>query len=95
MAKFIRDKGGFGLFMIPLFVDWGIKRCNIKGCKNKPSTIVRVTPDEYPAEPKGFSFGLCEGHYQEGKAQEGTVQLELEFDDYDAFVASKEAECAT
>lgn len=71
----IRDEqqDGFdtpSLFMIPLLVSWGIKRCNIKDCKNNPTTI--ITNTEAPV------FGLCESHYQEFKGK-SKVQLNLEF----------------
>ena len=71
----IRDgqQDGFdtpSLFMIPLLVSWGINRCNIKDCKNNPTTI--ITNTEVPV------FGLCESHYQEIKAT-GKVKLNLEF----------------
>lgn len=71
----IRDKKQDGsditsVFMIPLLVEWGIKRCNIEYCKNKPTTIIIHT--EVPV------FGLCESHYQEIKAT-GKVKLNLEF----------------
>ena len=76
--KVIRDNELFGLMMIPLLVDWGIKRCNIKGCQAKPNTIIAETSDEVPV------YGLCEAHFQQGN--QGTpIDIMLEFDDYDAF----------
>jgi hypothetical protein len=65
----IRDEELGGIMMIPLFAKWGIKRCNIKGCTEKHTTICihsRAT------------FGLCEKHYLEGK-EKGEMILKLEF----------------
>jgi hypothetical protein len=76
--KIIRDEEGFGLFMIPLFFDWGIRRCNVKSCTEKPTTIIAGTSEEVPA------YGLCEKHFQEGN-QPGGCTFTLIFDDYDAF----------
>ena len=82
--RVIRDNELFGLMMIPLFVDWGIKRCNIQGCRNKPNTLITETNDEVPV------YGLCEEHFQAGN--QGTpIDIMLEFDDYDAFAAHREA----
>lgn len=82
--KIIRDDQMFGLAMIPLFVEWGIKRCNQKDCTNRPSTIVRVSGAENTTgEP--LAFGLCEEHYQQSASSPGEVEYNLVFDDYDAF----------
>jgi len=70
--------------MIPLFFDWGIRRCNVKGCKNRPSTI--VTQLEEGVRPCGF----CEQHFQEANVP-GGKRFELEFDDFDAFKPSQPA----
>jgi hypothetical protein len=51
--EIIRDEETFGLMMIPLFVDWGVRRCNVKDCTSKPSTIVTG------AHPEANVFGLC------------------------------------
>jgi len=66
----IRDEEMHGLMMIPLFQQWNIHRCNIKGCKEKPTTIITGTT--------AGMFGMCENHYQKGK-DKGTMTLELEF----------------
>jgi len=76
--KVIRDEETFGLFMIPLFHDWGIRRCNVKGCKAKPTTIITQLSPDAPAS------GWCEEHYQEFKTS-GSFEGTLIFDDYDAF----------
>jgi len=77
----IRDEELNGLGMIPLFFSWGIRRCNMKDCKNKPSTIIANTLSPKP-------FGLCEDHYQQG-VKEGTMKMVLEFDNFDAFDKSE------
>jgi len=81
--KIIRDEELFGLAMIPLFYDWNVRRCNVEGCRRRPTTIVvRPTPDI-------SMIGLCEEHYQEA-AKEGGTTFTLEFDDYDAFASQEE-----
>lgn len=76
--KIIRDEQLCGIGMIPIFVEWGIKRCNVAGCKNKPNTIIANLQADLPP------FGLCEQHYQQGNVHGGT-HFDLEFDDFDAF----------
>ena len=78
--KVIRDEDLGGLFMIPLFHQWGIKRCNVSGCTTKPTTIITGIP-----ETEG-PFGLCEEHHQEVKTK-GELDFMLDFDDFDAFKA--------
>ena len=75
--KIIRDDEFFGLAMIPLLVDWGIRCCNYKGCTNKPNTIVTEVEDT-PI------FGLCEEHFQMCNKPDGDT-LNLEWDGFDAF----------
>lgn len=75
--KIIRSESQDGMntpdiAMIPLFVSWGIRRCNLKGCKRNPTTIVANT--QAPA------FGMCEDHFQEASNTVGDYNLELEFD---------------
>ena len=67
----IRDEDFGGLMMIPLFQQWNVDRCNVKGCKGKHTTIIAGIPDV----PK---FGLCEKHYSECK-ETGKLKFELEF----------------
>lgn len=83
--KIIRDEEGFGLFMIPLFVDWGIKRCNVVDCTEKPNTI--ITNTDAPI------FGLCEEHFQEGNVPGGT-NYSLEWNEFDAFEHDRQLEKA-
>jgi len=73
----IRDEEMAGILMIPLFADWNVRRCNIEGCREKPTTIIT---DCHPAPV----FGMCEEHYQDG-VKAGSYKMRLEFDDYDAF----------
>ena len=79
--KIIRDNELFGLGMIPLLVDWNIKRCNVNGCKNKPNTIITGT--------EAGMFGLCEPCFQEGNVPNGTT-YDLVFDNFDAFKATED-----
>ncbi len=71
----IRDEETHGLMMIPLFIDWNIRRCNYKDCKEKPNTIITGT--------EAGRFGLCEDHFQLANVPDGAT-LNLEFDDYKA-----------
>ena len=79
--KVIRDDELFGLLMIPLFADYGIRRCNVGGCTNKPTTIITGI------ESVGEAFGLCEDHHNEAK-DKGELDFMLAFDDFDAFKAT-------
>ncbi len=83
--KIIRDEEMHGLFMIPLLVDWGIRRCNVDGCKSKPNTIITKPRDDISA------MGLCEDCYQLGNVPGGT-NYKLVFDGFDAFKYSKESD---
>lgn len=65
--------------MIPLFVDWGIKRCNVVACREKPNTIITDAGPDVPV------FGLCEADFQKGSQDDGGVNYSLEWDDFDAF----------
>jgi len=75
--KIIRDEELFGLAMIPLFVDRHIKRCNVKDCTEKPTTIVTQLALDIPV------CGFCEKHYQE--ANKGGTTFTFVFDGFDAF----------
>jgi hypothetical protein len=66
----IRDEEMFGLMMIPLFNQWGINRCSVKGCTQKPTTIITGVIEQ--------PFGLCENHYNEFK-EAGQMSCTLEF----------------
>lgn len=81
--KIIRDEEAFGLFMIPLFVDWNVRRCNVEGCTDKPTTIIQGIAEGVPL------CGFCETHFQEGNVPGGS-KFTLEFDDFDAFKQERE-----
>lgn len=78
----IRDNDLGGLTMIPLFIEWGVRRCNVGGCTNRPTTIVTQLADGVPVA------GFCEKHYQEGN-RPGGAEFTLVFDKYDAFEERK------
>ena len=87
--KVIRDNDFGGIMMIPLFSDWGIRRCNAEGCTNEPNTIIVNTDHPQLVEICGGHYGMCEEHYQAGNV-EGGVNMQLVFDDFDAFKARGE-----
>jgi len=59
-----------GLFMIPLIVDWHIKRtCQIKGCSERTNAIVCFRADESPIH-KPLHIGICEKHHKEAKEKD-------------------------
>lgn len=62
------------IMMIPLFVQWGVKRCNIKDCSEKPFSIITDASKEAPI------FGMCKKHLEEARATKGNYHLSLEFD---------------
>ncbi len=76
--KIIRDDEGLGLMMIPLFVDWNVRRCNVEGCTIMPTTIITQLGDAVPI------VGMCEKHFQEGR-KPGGATFTFEWDDFDAF----------
>lgn len=76
--KIIRDEEYGGLMMIPLLCQWGIKRCNVKDCREKPTTIVQGIAPDIPL------CGFCEAHFQEANKPDG-MNFTLEFDGFDAF----------
>jgi len=75
----IRDEECHGIMMIPLFSQWGVRRCNIKDCKQKPTTI--ITGED--AQSAGI-FGLCELHWHALSDTPGEKPVTLEFDNFDA-----------
>jgi hypothetical protein len=66
----------------PLLNDWNVRRCNVDGCTNKPTTVVTQIHPDVPV------CGFCEVHYQEAKS-EGVFEYMLVFDEFDAFKESK------
>ena len=77
--RIIRDDQLGGLGMIPLLIDWGMRRCNVKGCKNQPNTIIANSGDGVPP------YALCEEHYQMCNTPDGPKTLTLVWDTFDAF----------
>jgi len=77
--KIIRDDDGIGLGGAVLCIEWGLTRCNQKGCHNPPNTIIQG------ASPAAPLFALCEEHFQQGNVPGGT-KLTLEFGPVDAAV---------
>jgi hypothetical protein len=76
--KIIRDNEMGGLAMIPLLFEWKVRRCNVKGCTNRPNTIVTGLADGVPVT------GFCEEHFQQCAAPGGS-QITLVFDEFNAF----------
>jgi len=81
--RIIRDEGPLGaLLMIPVFTEFHVKRCNVRGCRNVPTTVVTGVKEA------GGSFGLCEKHHNEARTS-GKLDVTLDFDDFDAFEAQR------
>lgn len=75
----IRDDGEGFPSMVALCIDWNLRRCNQRGCTNRPTTIITG------AGPDGnIHFALCEAHFQQGNVPSGT-SYDLVFDGFDAF----------
>lgn len=66
----IRDEDFKGLMMIPLLIQWNVDRCNVKDCKENPTTIITGVIK--------CSFGLCEKHYNKFK-EKGKLECTLDF----------------
>lgn len=81
--RVIRDKEEPrpSIHMILMMLDWGIRRCNVKGCTNEPNTVI--------AGLAVGIVGLCEEHFQQGNVPGGS-QFDLEFDNFDAFARERE-----
>ena len=73
----IRDEDPLGITMFALLIEWGIRRCNVKGCTARPNTIVTGMVKDRPV-------GFCEEHYQQANKKGGT-NYTIVFDDFDAF----------
>jgi hypothetical protein len=70
----IRDEETHGLFMIPLFHQYGIHYCHVKDCPYKASTILTDIPF-------ADAIGICEYHYQQAKtAGKWNLSLDLSKD---------------
>ena len=70
--KIIRADDGSIIDVLPLLCQWGITRCNVRGCTEQPNTIVRHLAPDVPLA------GFCEMHYQEANVA-GGVEFTLEF----------------
>jgi hypothetical protein len=79
----IRDEETGGIAMIPLFVEWGVHRCNVIRCTEVPTTIV-TNLDPNCGSRVGIIAGFCEKHFQEA-SKEGGTNFILVDDDFDAF----------
>jgi hypothetical protein len=64
----IRDDEMYGLMMIPLLHKFGVTRCNVSKCCEKPTTIITGITDK--------PIGLCEKHYNECK-EKGKIDYTL------------------
>lgn len=68
--KVIHDNELGGIAMIPLICDWHIpETCQIRGCKEKTTTIVCFDSSESPT-CKPLTIGICEKHHQESRKQD-------------------------
>jgi hypothetical protein len=80
----IREPDGeISIYMMDLFIHWGVSRCNVVSCKSKPTTIVGNAGKDIPI------LGFCEEHYQLGNKPGGTT-YKLEFNHFDAFEEEEE-----
>ena len=80
--KIIRDPETAGVFTMALCIDWGVRRCNVRGCRERPTTIITGVSEEVP------TLGLCEPHFEEGDTPDG-LKGTFDFDDFDAFATFK------
>lgn len=74
--KIIRDDGFMGnIFTTALGIDWGIRRCNIKGCYETTLGAVVCDPENE------ITYGLCEYHYNyiHDNTQHESMSIELDF----------------
>lgn len=82
----IRTEDGDIIWMIPVLCQYGLKRCNVVGCRNKPTTI------DTDSAPRPYA--LCEEHYQQflkESKEKGKAEIHLEWNNFDAFAASEKA----
>lgn len=75
--KIIRDKEMGAITMLPLLTQWGINRCNLKDCTNKPSTI--ICGHKINSSKTAPTYGMCEDHWNEYKNTSGK-RISLEWD---------------
>ena len=81
--KIIRDTEFYSMSMVALLIEWQIFRCNVQGCRNRPTTIIRLTATESP-EGEPTLLGMCEEHYQEF-SKAGRIKCRMSFEPYNAF----------
>lgn len=84
MAVIRTHNGWISPAQLALMIEWGVRRCNVQGCKNKPNTIVTGMMEDHTI------LGFCEKHYQEGNVP-GGAKFTLVFDNFDAFAGEKVA----
>ena len=77
--RIIRDDDDSSFDMLAVLIAWGIRRCNVKGCKSIPNTIVGGVPKAKAA------IGLCEEHFQKANQPTGPVKYSFVWDRFDAF----------
>lgn len=61
--RIIRDEALGRIGMIPYFRQYGISRCNVRGCTAPPSCAINI--DDHT------DAGICEDHYQEARLRGG------------------------
>lgn len=72
--KIIRDESFMGnTFTTCLGIDWGIRRCNIEGCRETALGAIVSDPE------RGVTYGLCEEHYQMIANAPGGMNIKLDF----------------
>ena len=74
----IRDPEMAGIGTMALCIQWGVRRCNLRGCRERPTTIVTGISNEVPL------LGLCEPHFEQAD-EEGGLDGTFDFDKFDAF----------
>jgi hypothetical protein len=84
MAIIRAENGWTSPAQLALMITWGVKRCNVAGCKHRPNTIATGLMED------GTILGFCEEHYQQANVPGGS-KFTLEFDDVDAFADEKAA----
>lgn len=69
--EIIRDEEMHGIFMIPLFHQYGVHYCHVEGCQNKATTLLIDNGTAIPV------IGICEGHFSQAK-QDGKFSYKLD-----------------
>ncbi|KKN85804.1 hypothetical protein LCGC14_0276110 [marine sediment metagenome] len=77
--RIIRDDDDSSFEMLAVLIDWGIRRCNVKGCTTVPNTIIVSAPGAQA------TIGLCEEHFQKANQPTGPVTYSFVWDTFDAF----------